>query len=72
MSPPPRTSLPPPAEVPPPPEVVPVAGWRRGRRARRYRFERDRRKDNDLRRAEIEVMRIIRREITHRSHGTHR
>ncbi len=35
----------------------------------RYRFERDRRKDNDLRRADIEVMRIVRREINERSHG---
>jgi very-short-patch-repair endonuclease/predicted transcriptional regulator of viral defense system len=35
----------------------------------RYRFERDRRKDNALRRADIEVMRIVRREITERSHG---
>jgi very-short-patch-repair endonuclease len=35
----------------------------------RYRFERDRRKDNDLRRADIEVMRIVRREIKERSHG---
>jgi very-short-patch-repair endonuclease len=35
----------------------------------RYRFERDRRKDNELRRADIEVMRIVRREITDRSHG---
>jgi very-short-patch-repair endonuclease len=35
----------------------------------RYRFERDRRKDNQLRRAGIEVMRIVRRELTDRSHG---
>ena len=35
----------------------------------RYRFERDRRKDNDLRRADIEVMRIVQREIKERSHG---
>jgi very-short-patch-repair endonuclease len=35
----------------------------------RYRFERDRRKDNALRRADIEVMRIVRREIKDRSHG---
>jgi very-short-patch-repair endonuclease/predicted transcriptional regulator of viral defense system len=35
----------------------------------RYRFERDRRKDNDLRRADIEVMRIVRRELKERSHG---
>jgi very-short-patch-repair endonuclease len=35
----------------------------------RYRFERDRRKDNDLRRADIEVMRIVLREIKERSHG---
>lgn len=35
----------------------------------RYRFARDRRKDNTLRRAEIEVMRIIDDEITHRSHS---
>jgi very-short-patch-repair endonuclease len=35
----------------------------------RSRFERDRRKDNALRRADIEVMRIVRREITERSHG---
>ncbi|HEX3977062.1 MAG TPA: DUF559 domain-containing protein [Solirubrobacteraceae bacterium] len=35
----------------------------------RYRFERDRRKDNALRRADIEVMRVVRREITERSHG---
>ncbi len=35
----------------------------------RYRFERDRRKDNVLRRADIEVMRVVRREITQRSHG---
>jgi Protein of unknown function (DUF559) len=34
----------------------------------RYRFERDRRKDNDLRRADIEVMRIVPREIKERSH----
>ncbi len=37
--------------------------------ASRYRFERDRRKDNALRRADIEVMRIVRREIKDRSHG---
>jgi very-short-patch-repair endonuclease len=35
----------------------------------RYRFERDRRKDNALRRAHIEVMRIIDREIKERSHA---
>jgi hypothetical protein len=35
----------------------------------RYRFERDSRKDNQLRRAGIEVMRIVRRELTDRSHG---
>jgi very-short-patch-repair endonuclease len=35
----------------------------------RYRFERDRRKDNVLRRANIEVMRTVRREIKERSHG---
>jgi very-short-patch-repair endonuclease len=35
----------------------------------RYRFERDRRKDNALRRAHIEVMRIVDREITERSHA---
>ena len=35
----------------------------------RYRFERDRRKDNVLRRADIEVMRIVRRELKQRSHG---
>ncbi|MGH2892665.1 MAG: hypothetical protein ACRDPM_05270 [Solirubrobacteraceae bacterium] len=35
----------------------------------RYRFERDRRKDNHLRRAHIEVMRVIDREITERSHA---
>ena len=35
----------------------------------RYRFERDRRKDNDLRRAHIEVMRVVRREIKERSHA---
>ncbi len=35
----------------------------------RYRFERDRRKDNDLRRANIEVMRIVRRELKERTHG---
>ncbi len=35
----------------------------------RYRFERDRRKDNALRRADIEVMRIVRREVADRSHG---
>jgi very-short-patch-repair endonuclease len=35
----------------------------------RYRFERDRRKDNELRRADIEVMRIVGREIKERSHG---
>jgi very-short-patch-repair endonuclease len=35
----------------------------------RYRFERDRRKDNDLRRANIEVMRIVGREIKERSHA---
>ena len=33
----------------------------------RYRFERDRRKDNELRRAHIEVMRIVSREIRERS-----
>jgi very-short-patch-repair endonuclease/predicted transcriptional regulator of viral defense system len=37
--------------------------------ASRYRFERDRRKDNALRRAKIEVMRIVDNEITGRSHG---
>ena len=37
--------------------------------ASRYRFERDRRKDNDLRRADVEVMRIVAREITDRSHA---
>lgn len=35
----------------------------------RYRFERDRRKDNALRRANIEVMRIVDSEIKDRSHG---
>jgi very-short-patch-repair endonuclease len=35
----------------------------------RYRFERDRRKDNDLRRADIEVMRIVRRELKERTYG---
>jgi very-short-patch-repair endonuclease len=35
----------------------------------RYRFERDRRKDNALRRADIEVLRIITRDITERSYG---
>ncbi len=35
----------------------------------RYRFERDRRKDNDLRRAHLEVMRTVRRDITDRSHA---
>jgi very-short-patch-repair endonuclease len=35
----------------------------------RYRFERDRRKDNALRRADIEVMRIVRRDILERSHA---
>jgi very-short-patch-repair endonuclease len=35
----------------------------------RYRFERDRRKDNALRRADIEVMRIVRREIKDRSYS---
>jgi very-short-patch-repair endonuclease len=35
----------------------------------RYRFERDRRKDNDLRRADIEVMRIVCRELKTRTHG---
>jgi very-short-patch-repair endonuclease len=35
----------------------------------RYRFARDRRKDNALRAADIEVMRIIDHEITQRSHG---
>jgi very-short-patch-repair endonuclease len=35
----------------------------------RYRFERDRRKDNDLRRADIEVMRLVRRELKERTHG---
>ncbi len=35
----------------------------------RYRFERDRRKDNDLRRAGIEVMRIVAREIKERSYA---
>jgi very-short-patch-repair endonuclease len=35
----------------------------------RYRFERDRRKDNDLRRAKIEVMRVVGRDINERSHG---
>ncbi|HEX3690254.1 MAG TPA: hypothetical protein VHV28_11160 [Solirubrobacteraceae bacterium] len=34
-----------------------------------YRFERDRRKDNDLRRAKIEVMRIVGSEIKERSHA---
>jgi len=34
-----------------------------------YRFARDRRKDNALRRAKIEVMRIVDEEITERSHG---
>jgi very-short-patch-repair endonuclease len=34
-----------------------------------YRFARDRRKDNALRRATIEVMRIVDEEITERSHG---
>ncbi|HEX3688150.1 MAG TPA: hypothetical protein VHV28_00550 [Solirubrobacteraceae bacterium] len=37
--------------------------------ASRYRFERDRRKDNALRRAKIAVMRIVDHEITERSHG---
>ena len=35
----------------------------------RYRFERDRRKDNALRQAHIEVMRIVDHEITDRSHA---
>ncbi len=35
----------------------------------RYRFQRDRRKDNALRRAEIEVMRIVDTEIGERSHS---
>ncbi len=35
----------------------------------RYRFQRDRRKDNDLRRAHLEVMRTVRRDITDRSHA---
>jgi very-short-patch-repair endonuclease len=35
----------------------------------RYRFERDRRKDNELRRADIEVMRLVRRELKERTHG---
>ena len=35
----------------------------------RYRFERDRRKDNDLRRAGIEVMRTVAREIKERSYA---
>lgn len=35
----------------------------------RYRFERDHRKDNELRRAHIEVMRIVRRDIRERSHA---
>jgi very-short-patch-repair endonuclease len=35
----------------------------------RYRFARDRRKDNALRRADITLMRIIDDEITDRSHG---
>jgi very-short-patch-repair endonuclease len=37
--------------------------------ATRYRFERDRRKDNALRTADIEVMRIVDHEITQRSHS---
>jgi len=47
--------------------VVEVDGYRW--HSSRYRFERDRRKDNDLRRADIEVMRVVRREIIERSHG---
>ena len=35
----------------------------------RYRFERDHRKDNALRRARIEVMRIVRRDGRGRSHA---
>jgi hypothetical protein len=35
----------------------------------RYRFQRDRRKDNALRRADIEVMRIVDTEIGERSHS---
>jgi very-short-patch-repair endonuclease len=35
----------------------------------RYGFERDRRKDNALRRSDIDVMRIVHREIADRSHG---
>jgi hypothetical protein len=35
----------------------------------RYRFERDRGKDNALHRADIEVMRIVRRDILERSHA---
>jgi very-short-patch-repair endonuclease len=35
----------------------------------RYRFQRDRRKDNALRRADIEVMRIVGTEIGERSHS---
>jgi very-short-patch-repair endonuclease/predicted transcriptional regulator of viral defense system len=35
----------------------------------RYRFERDRRKDNALGRTRIDVMRIVGREIKERSHG---
>jgi very-short-patch-repair endonuclease len=40
-----------------------------GTHGSRYRFERDRRKDNALRRADIEVMRIVRREIKERPLG---
>ena len=47
--------------------VVEVDGYRF--HSSHYRFERDRRKDNDLRRADIEVMRIVFREIKERSHA---
>jgi very-short-patch-repair endonuclease len=47
--------------------VVEVDGYQY--HSSRYRFERDRRKDNDLRRADIEVMRIVLRELKERTHG---
>jgi very-short-patch-repair endonuclease len=73
------------AGLPAPEVNFPFGGWRldfywpaarfalevdsHGFHSSRYRFERDRRKDNQLRRAGIEVMRIVRRELTDRSHG---
>jgi very-short-patch-repair endonuclease len=73
------------AGLPAPEVNFPLGGWKldfywpaarfglevdtHGFHSSRYRFERDRRKDNELRRVDIEVMRIVRREITDRSHG---